>query len=96
MRVTMLMDHSGAERMCALAAAFYLNKKEETLLNRSTQKKNRWWLLLLAIPCIVLFCPPLYNLKEPLLFGIPFFYWFQMFWIVVGASITALVYFLSN
>jgi len=37
--------------------------------------------------------PPLYNKAEPYLFGIPFFYWFQLFWVIVSAVFTAIVYF---
>ena len=36
--------------------------------------------------------PPLYNRRSPELFGIPFFYWWQMFAIVIGVVCTLLVY----
>jgi hypothetical protein len=35
---------------------------------------------------------PLYNRVEPALFGVPFFYWFQMAWILAGAAATGLAY----
>jgi hypothetical protein len=35
--------------------------------------------------------PPLYNRVSPQLFGLPFFYWCQMAFIIVGASVTAIV-----
>jgi Protein of unknown function (DUF3311) len=28
--------------------------------------------------------------------GIPFFYWFQLLWVIVGAAFTALVYFATD
>ncbi len=35
---------------------------------------------------------PLYNRVEPALFGIPFFYWFQVAWIAVTAASTFMAY----
>ena len=47
--------------------------------------------LFLVIASVTL-CVPLYNRTEPTLGGIPFFYWFQVAWIVVSAASTALAY----
>ena len=41
--------------------------------------------LLLWIPCVVALWAPLYNMTEPTLFGIPFFYWFQLLLIPISA-----------
>jgi hypothetical protein len=41
--------------------------------------------LLLGIPCVVALLAPLYNVVDPALFGIPFFYWFQLLLIPVSA-----------
>ena len=58
------------------------------------QRKGRSWLLLLLIlPFIVLMWPPFYNFREPAFIGVPFFYWFQLLWVVITAIITAIVYF---
>ena len=40
---------------------------------------------LLWVPCVVALSAPLYNVVEPSLFGIPFFYWFQLLLIPVSA-----------
>ena len=42
-------------------------------------------LLLLIIPCVLAVWVPLYNIEEPSLFGLPFFYWFQLLLIPVSA-----------
>lgn len=62
---------------------------------RPERKGRSWLLLFLLIPFIVLLWPPFYNFREPSFIGIPFFYWFQLLWIVITAIITALVYFLG-
>jgi hypothetical protein len=53
---------------------------------------RRRWYLLLALPFIGLLYPPLYATKDPEVFGIPFFYWYQFAWVVVASAITILVY----
>lgn len=62
---------------------------------RSTNKSRRWFLLLLIIPFVAVLWPPFYNYTDPTLFDIPFFYWFQLLWVILSAIITALVYFLG-
>ena len=34
--------------------------------------------VLLLVPCLLALRVPLYNSVPPVLFGIPFFYWFQL------------------
>jgi hypothetical protein len=36
---------------------------------------------------------PWYNSVEPQLGGFPFFYWYQLAWVLISAVLTALVYF---
>jgi len=45
------------------------------------------------VPYLAVLWPPLYNRVEPSLAGIPFFYWYQMLWIVIGAAVLVPVYF---
>jgi Protein of unknown function (DUF3311) len=42
--------------------------------------------LFLALPFLCLCWVPLYNSVEPSLFGIPFFYWWQIFGIFLTAA----------
>jgi Protein of unknown function (DUF3311) len=63
------------------------------MLPRSEKKGRSWLLLLLLIPFIVMLWPPFYNFREPALLGIPFFYWFQLLWVIITAILTAIVYF---
>jgi Protein of unknown function (DUF3311) len=41
--------------------------------------------LLLLVPCILALWAPLYNSVPPILFGIPFFFWFQLVLILISA-----------
>lgn len=49
--------------------------------------------LLLLIPYFAMMWVPSYNRVEPMVAGIPFFYWYQMLWIVLGAAVMIPVYF---
>jgi Protein of unknown function (DUF3311) len=42
-------------------------------------------LILLLVPCILALWVPLYNSILPVLFGIPFFFWFQLVLIPISA-----------
>jgi hypothetical protein len=48
--------------------------------------------LLLFPPYIALLWVGLYNRVEPALFGIPFFYWYQLVWIPLGALLLYPIY----
>lgn len=65
------------------------------MVTRPARKKRSWFLILLIIPFIVMLWPPFYNFDTPELIGIPFFYWFQLLWVLVTAMLTAIVYFLT-
>jgi len=53
--------------------------------------KHRWYWLLLVIYLFTLWVPS-YNRIEPTLGGIPFFYWYQLLWVIISAILTAIVY----
>jgi len=55
-----------------------------------------WWYLLFVVQFVVALWPPLYNKTDPDLFGVPFFYWFQLAWILVCAVLTGIVYFVTK
>ena len=42
-------------------------------------------LALLFAPCLLALWAPLYNSTQPALFGIPFFYWFQLLLVPISA-----------
>ena len=48
------------------------------------------WLLL--VPVVLVIWPPLFNKITPELFGIPFFYWYQLAVIPIGVVCTTIVY----
>jgi hypothetical protein len=49
------------------------------------------WLLLL-VPYVGLLWVPFYNARTPELWGFPFFYWYQLIWVPITATLTWLVY----
>ena len=51
-----------------------------------------WWYLLFVIQFVAVLWPPFYNKADPSWIGLPFFYWYQLLWVLISAAITALVY----
>ena len=49
------------------------------------------WVLLL-LPFVGLLWVPFYNFQEPALLGFPFFYWYQLLWILISAVLIVIVY----
>ncbi|MDB5958156.1 DUF3311 domain-containing protein [Ramlibacter sp.] len=62
----------------------------------ASRQSNRHWLWLLLLPWIAMIWVPSYNRIEPQLWGFPFFYWYQLLWVLISAVITALVYFMTR
>ncbi len=67
-------------------------------MNNSKMGKGgwRWVYLLFVVEFAVALWPPFYNKVEPTLVGMPFFYWFQLAWVIVSAVFTAIVYFATQ
>lgn len=67
-----------------------------TVEPHSTTSQMRGWrraaLLLLIIPYVGTLWVSSYASITPEVWGIPFFYWYQFLWIVIGAAITIAVY----
>ena len=54
--------------------------------------KWSWWYLLFVMQFIAVLWPPFYNKAEPYVAGVPFFYWYQLLWVIISAVFTAIVY----
>jgi len=62
------------------------------MADRRPRKGAGWLLLLFLLPLVALLWPPLYNVTQPQLVGIPFFYWFQLASIIVTVGLTLIAY----
>ena len=54
------------------------------------------WYLLFLVQFVAVLWPPFFNKVEPSGIGMPFFYWYQLLWIILGAILTAIVYFATD
>ena len=48
--------------------------------------------MLLLLPYVGLCFPQIYARSAPQLLGFPFFYWYQLVWVVLASSIMGVVY----
>lgn len=62
----------------------------------ATRTGQRWWYLLLVLPFIAMLLPQTYNVAAPSVIGLPFFYWYQLLWIVITGLLTMAVYALTR
>lgn len=56
------------------------------------RRGHKHWYWLLVIPLIGTLIPPIYNSRDPELIGLPFFYWYQLLWVLISVAITYVVY----
>jgi hypothetical protein len=52
---------------------------------------RRGWYVLLLLPFAGLLFPALYNRPDPPLFGLPFFYWYQLLWVILTTGLLGIV-----
>jgi len=60
--------------------------------NDARPRKRRWLIPLIFLPFPAVLWVPFFNSAEPELAGVPFFYWYQLLWILVSAALTITVY----
>ena len=65
-------------------------------VNRPLPSRRHGLQWLLALPIIPPLLVPLYNRMDPKLFGLPFFYWFQLGCVVFTIFMVTLVYQLTK
>ena len=75
-------------------------EEEESVIKGESEhrplRRVHWTRVLLLLPFIAVLWVPFYNRVDPVLFGFPFFYWYQLLWIVVSAVIIGIVYRLEH
>ena len=69
------------------------SERRKVMITPTQRRRRSWLLILLLIPFIAMLWPPFYNFQQPEFIGIPFFYWFQLLWVIITGIITAIVYF---
>jgi hypothetical protein len=55
-----------------------------------------WSRILLLIPFIAVLWVPFYDRAEPSLAGFPFFYWYQLLWVILSVGVIGVVYLLEH
>lgn len=68
---------------------------QETRVPKKSANSKAWYWLL-VIPYLAILWLPSYNRIEPRAFGIPFFYWYQLLWVVLSTLVLATVLYLAH
>jgi hypothetical protein len=58
-------------------------------------RRTAWspWYVLFILQLFAVLWVPYFNRVEPTWLGIPFFYWYQLLWVVISAILTVVIYF---
>jgi hypothetical protein len=88
----------GAGQERPTAPGFLGTKRRGEKMNGQSTKRSgwSWWYLLLAVQFVFLLWVPSYNRLEPSWIGVPFFYWYQLLWVIISGILTAIVYFATE
>jgi hypothetical protein len=66
-------------------------------LRAGRSNARQWvWYATLLVPFVATLWVPFYDSVEPRLGGVPFFYWYLFLWIVISATQTGVVYFVTR
>lgn len=60
------------------------------------KRSRKGWYVLFVIPFIGTLFPQFYNQATPALVGLPFFYWYQLLWVVITGFLTFFVYLVTR
>jgi hypothetical protein len=90
------LDRRGAATIVPARASNGSSGERKAMEPQTESRGWSWWYLLLVIQFVASLWVPFYNAVEPSWAGIPFFYWYQMLWVIIGAILTAIVYFATE
>jgi hypothetical protein len=63
---------------------------------KTRSRKTAWIYLLFLLPYVAMLWVPSYNRIEPVLFGFPFFYWYQLMWVLICALLIGIAYLVTR
>jgi hypothetical protein len=70
-----------------------MGESASPILQRPRARRFRWFIaVLLALPYLGLCFPQMYARATPALLGFPFFYWYQLGWVVLTSALLYAVY----
>jgi hypothetical protein len=58
--------------------------------------RRQWRFLILALPFAGTLLPWIYNRSAPQLLGMPFFYWYQLAWVLVTSALLGILLLFSD
>ena len=58
----------------------------------SPRPKRHWLRILFVLPFVAMLWVSSYNRLTPELFGFPFFYWYQLLWVIIAAALAGIIY----
>jgi hypothetical protein len=60
--------------------------------NSERKPRTSFWRILLVLPFVATLWVPFFNHAKPEIAGFPFFYWYQLLWVVLSAILIWIVW----
>jgi hypothetical protein len=86
---------SGTAAKSAVLCGLDGKSQDPTMTDSAPEKgvvRVSWTRWLLVLPFIAILWVPFYNSVEPRLWSVPFFFWYQLLWVLLVAVIIGIVY----
>lgn len=64
--------------------------------NTERRPRTSVWRFLLLLPFVATLWVPFFNYAEPSIFGFPFFYWYQLLWVLLSAVLIWIVWLIES
>jgi hypothetical protein len=61
-----------------------------------TRSRASLWRVLLILPVLAVLAVGCFNRVAPSFLGFPFFYWYQMLWVILCSAIAGLVFLIED
>lgn len=65
-------------------------------MRQNPRPRASLWRVLLILPVLAVLAVGLFNRTEPSLWGFPFFYWYQMLWVILCSVFVGIIFFIED
>jgi len=65
-------------------------------MRQNPRPRASLWRVLLIVPIVAVLAVGWFNRTEPSLWGFPFFYWYQMLWVILCSALIGIIFFIED
>ncbi len=65
-------------------------------MRQNPRPRASLWRVLLIVPIVAVLAVGWFNRTEPSLWGFPFFYWYQMLWVILCSALIGIIFVIED